>query len=117
MCDTRDLYGNAQEAALHWVSCGLDIARAFVELNELEKLPASHAILIAAVAILAQRDAHYEEAHGNHRQDSSARAGQEDDERMRNYDWLKNLLIRAYPDIDEGEFAIAVQRIACIAGV
>lgn len=109
----------AGDTAMYLLSDGLEFLQGFVEGNDLDKLPASHAILIATFALLKQREAHYEEqraeklaAHTSGKQDS-----ENEEQRHRDYDWLKWLCDKAMPDMSETEYRDAITRIVRLTGV
>lgn len=117
--DLNKLAAICGDTAMHLLNDGMEFLQGFVEGNDLDKLPASHAILIATYALLAQREAHYEEqraeklaAHASEKQSS------ENEEQLhRDYDWLKWLLDKAVPDMSETEYRDAITRIVRLTGV
>lgn len=116
--DLHELTSIADETVSHLLADGLGFLAPFVEGNALEKLPASHAILMAAFAMLRQKEVHYEE----HRAEWIAaqgigRPGRDDAELARDYDWLKYLLDKAAPTMSEAEYQEAIARIVRITAV
>jgi hypothetical protein len=117
--DLNHLADIAGDTAMHLLDEGLELLQGFVEGNDLDKLPASHAILIAAFALLKQREAHYEErraegiaAHASGNQDS-----ENEEQRHRDYVWLKWLFDKAVPGMSETEYRDAITRIVRLTGV
>lgn len=117
--DLNQLADIAGDSAMCLLDDGLEFLQGFVEGNDLDKLPASHAILIATFALLKQREAHYEEqraeklaAHASGKQDS-----ENDEQRHRDYDWLKMMVNKAMPDMSETEYRDAVTRIVRLTWV
>jgi hypothetical protein len=117
--DLNELAAICGENAMYLLKDGLDFLQGFIEVNDLDKLPASHAIVIAAFALLKQRESHYEEqraekfaAHASGKQDS-----ENDEQRHRDYDWLKWMIDKAMPDMSEAEYREAIARIVRLTGV
>lgn len=109
----------AGDSAMYLLDDGLEFLQGFVEGHDLDKLPTSHAILIASFALLKQREAHYEEqraeklaAHASGKQGSESEG-----QRHRDYDWLKWLVEKATPNMSEAEHCDAIARIVRLAGV
>ncbi len=59
--DINDIQATAGETAGELLSDALDFIQPFLEYPGLQSLPPSHAVLLAAFALLKQREAHYEE--------------------------------------------------------
>lgn len=117
--DLNQLADIAGDSAMYLLEDALEFLQGFVEGNDLDKLPASHAILLGVFALLKQREVHYEEqraeklaAHAIGKQD-----GENEEQRHRDYEWLKWLMGKAMPNMSEAEYGDAIARIVRLAGV
>lgn len=59
--DLNQITQIAEETAAEWITDAIDFVEDLSAGYGLEKMPASHAILVAAFVMLKQREAHYEE--------------------------------------------------------
>lgn len=108
----------AGDTAMYLLNDGQDFLQGFIEDNDLDKLPAAHAILIAAFALLKQRETHYEEQRAENfaTHGSGKNGGENETQRYRDYEWLKWLIEKAMPDMTEAEFLEANDRIVRLTG-
>lgn len=113
--DLNELAAVAGETALYLIEDALECMQAIVARNDLEKLPASHAILAAAIAITTQRERHYEERLVS--QTIGGTDGVTEDQRQRDYDRLKWLADQAMPNMNEAEYRETITRIVRLTGV
>ena len=100
--DPNELAAFAGATAQYLMEDALECMQAIVARNDLEKLPASHAILAAAIAITTQRERHYEEYVAAQTNGGIDRVPE--DQRHRNYDRLRWLADKAAPSMTEAEY-------------
>ena len=113
--DLNQLADIAGDSAMYLLDDGLDFLDGFVAANDLSKLTAAQAVLVVGFALIKQRELHYEEQHAA--RPAGNQNGATDEQRQHDYDWLKQLVEKAMPNMSEAEHSDAIARIVRLAGV